>query len=117
MTNFKPNRVLRLLETFFLVFVQNFYNYAGRRHTVSGQLILQAAGTCWLTVSGADESEAGNNPQEGHCDDVRIDQDLDTYLSIGQGSASTNQKLAFLYIPAFAHGKYIIRLQLAIRFR
>ena len=70
-----------------------------------------------LTVSGADESKAGNNPEEGHCEDVRVDQDLDTYLSMGPLSAPTNRKLAYLYIPAFAHGKYIIRLQLVITFR
>ena len=65
-------------------------------------LILQAAGPCLLTVSGADESETGNNPQEGHCDDVRMDQDSDMYLSMGPHSVSTNQKPALITTPAFA---------------
>ena len=72
---------------------------------------------CLLTVSGTDESEAGNNPEEGHCEDVKMDQDLDMYLSMEPRSASTNQKLAYISTPPFAYGKYIMKLQLVIRFR
>ena len=58
-----------------------------------------------LTVSGADEGEAGNNPEEGHCEDVKMEQDLDTYLSMGPRSASTNQKPAYISTHAFAYEK------------
>lgn len=84
---------------------------------MSAQFILQAAVPCLLTVSGADESEAGDNPEEGHCDNVKMDQNMGTYLSMGPRSTSTNQKLAYMSTPACARGKLVNQLQLVIKFR
>ena len=64
--------------------------------------MLKGAVPFLLTVSGADEGEAGNNPEEGHCEDVKMEQDLHTYLSMGPRSASTNQKPAYISTPAEA---------------
>lgn len=79
--------------------------------------MLQVAKLCVLTVSCADESKAGDNPEEGHCYNVKMDQNVDMYLSMGPCSASTNQKLAYISTPAFTGGMLIDQLHLVIRFR